>query len=133
MFAAIIKRLDVAIELILKRLQAVKRWVAAFDISTQDVLFLQEKLINLRAIHSEYHTKIDELFAVIPDDKIDERTAKVIEFDDIYDSIVVRVKRYIANVARLGHRSEFNCLRYRCLDLMVTLVNGFTSATNLRR
>jgi hypothetical protein len=62
------------------------------------VLFLQEKLINLCAIHSEYqHTKIDER-----NDKIDERTAKVIEFDDIYDLIVVRVKRYIANAASSG-------------------------------
>jgi basic membrane lipoprotein Med (substrate-binding protein (PBP1-ABC) superfamily) len=83
MFAAIIKRLDVAFDLILNRLQAVQRWVAAIDTSTQDVLFLQEKMINLRAIHSEYHTKIDELFAEIPDEKNDERTAKVFEFDDI--------------------------------------------------
>jgi hypothetical protein len=99
MSAAIIKRLDVAIDLILNRLQVVKLWVAAFDISisTQDVLFLQEKLINLCAIHSEYHTKIDER-----NDKIDERTAKVIKFDDIYDSIVVRVKRYNANAASSG-------------------------------
>jgi hypothetical protein len=102
MSAAIIERLDVAIDLILNRLQAVQRWVAAFDISMRDVLFLQEKLINLRSIHSEYHTKIDELFAVIPDDKIEERTAKVIKFDDIYDSIVVRVKRCIAYAVSRG-------------------------------
>jgi hypothetical protein len=61
------------------------------------VLFLQEKLINLRAIHIEYHTKIDELFALVSDDKIDERTRKLIEFDDKYDTIVVRVKRNIFN------------------------------------
>jgi hypothetical protein len=67
--------LDVAIDLILNRLQAVQRWVAAFGISTRELLFWQEKLINLRAIYSEHHTKIDELFAVISDDKIDERTA----------------------------------------------------------
>jgi hypothetical protein len=87
MSTAMINRLDVVVDLILNRLQAVQRVVAAFDISTQDVLFLQEKLINLRAIHSEYHIKIDELYAAIHDDKIDERTTKVVEFDDIYDSI----------------------------------------------
>jgi hypothetical protein len=85
------------------------------------VVFLQENLINLSAIHSEHYTKIDELFAVLPEDKIDEQTAKEIDFDDDL-------------VAPVGHRmttyrSEFKCLRYRCLDLMVTLVNGFTSAT----
>jgi uncharacterized protein YbcC (UPF0753/DUF2309 family) len=84
MFAAIIKRLDVAFDLILNRLQAVQRWVAAIDTSsTEDVLFFQKKLINLRTNHSEYHNKIDELFAVIPDEKNDERTAKIFEFDDI--------------------------------------------------
>jgi hypothetical protein len=90
------------------------------------------KLINLRAIHNEYHTKIDELFAVIPDDKIDERTAKVSEFEDIYDSIVLWVNRCIVNAGSSGNggpmtfRPEFNCLRYCCLDLMVTLVNDHT-------
>jgi hypothetical protein len=77
MSAAIIKRLDVA-RVNTQLFTCVQRWVAAFDILTQDVLFLQEKLTNLRAIHSVYHTKIDELFAVVPDDKIDKQTAKVI-------------------------------------------------------
>jgi short-subunit dehydrogenase len=57
---------------------------------------------KLNAIHSEYHTKIDQLCAAVPHDKIDGRTAKVIEFDDIYDSIVLRVKRFIANAGSSG-------------------------------
>jgi hypothetical protein len=42
------------------------------------------------------------LFAVIPDDNIEEQTAKVIESDDTYDSIIVRLKRYIVNARSSG-------------------------------
>jgi hypothetical protein len=64
---------------------------------------LKNKFTNYPHVcRSEYHTKIDELFAEILDDKIEERTAKVIEFNDVYDSIFDRVKRYIANAGFSG-------------------------------
>jgi hypothetical protein len=111
------------------------RYIGAFNISMQDVIFLQEKLINLRAIHIEYHTKIDELFAVIIDDKIDEQTAKVIDLTHLIRSLFESETLHCqcGGSGATTHRPEFNCQSYRCLDFMVILVNEFTSATNLRR
>jgi hypothetical protein len=67
------------------------------------------------------------LFAVIPDDKIDEQTAKVIEFDDISDSIDVRVKRYIANAGSngfSGSSSEDTSVRIQLPTIPLPGFNG---------
>jgi hypothetical protein len=90
---ALFKRACNDLDMKLNRLKNLQKSVEAFDPEADGILVLHQNLNTEKTIYRDYQIKLAELMEVIPDDQFEPRAAKVDEFDILYTTTIVTIKR----------------------------------------
>jgi len=93
MTKAILKTIEIALELLEARVQAIRNWSTAYDPAIQDILLVDEKLNALSVINADYLSKFNEVYMLLPDDLREGRSALFHTFQSELDNLVVTLKR----------------------------------------
>jgi Protein of unknown function (DUF1759) len=127
---SITKRLENALDRLLStRLMTIKTKIAAFDVSKNDPIYLDQSLQTLRELQIEYHQKAEELIGLLADDLVDERVSRISDFDDICDNTIVRIKRIKLNLEPKKQTPDPNgpSAPIRLPDIPLPVFNGNVS------